>query len=197
MASAVEQCRIRTVVTSRAFLAKAKMEPLEGTVFSSRKSSPAPAKWRATPRAGGRPPRALRLLCRGQRTPDSLAAVIFSSGSTALPKGVMLSHYNVLSNVEAKPSFSGSAPTTASSPGCLSSLVSGSPWPSGFPLIAGCGVVYHTNPADAKNHWRTGCEIQGDAAALYPDLLLHVYPQVLQGRCLRGLRFGWWRRKTA
>ncbi len=36
-----------------------------------------------------------------KRTPDSLATVIFSSGSTGVPKGVMLSHYNVLSNIEA------------------------------------------------------------------------------------------------
>jgi acyl-[acyl-carrier-protein]-phospholipid O-acyltransferase/long-chain-fatty-acid--[acyl-carrier-protein] ligase len=33
MASAVEQCSIRTIVTSKAFLAKAKIEPMDGTIF--------------------------------------------------------------------------------------------------------------------------------------------------------------------
>ena len=42
-----------------------------------------------------------RLLARPARTPDALATVIFSSGSTGEPKGVMLSHYNVLANIEA------------------------------------------------------------------------------------------------
>jgi len=31
---------------------------------------------------------------------DSLATVIFSSGSTGMPKGVMLSHRNIVSNLE-------------------------------------------------------------------------------------------------
>ena len=33
MAAAVEQCRIRTIVTSKAFLAKAKIERMDGMVF--------------------------------------------------------------------------------------------------------------------------------------------------------------------
>src|ERR1019366_1939189 len=62
----------------------------------------------------------------------------------------MLSHYNVLSNIEAIAQLFWI--------GRDDRLVSGLPlfhsfgftvaiW---FPLIAGCGVVYHTNPADAK-----------------------------------------------
>src|ERR1035438_1148300 len=39
MQSAIDQCGIRTVVTSRAFLAKAKIQPLPGTVYIDRKST--------------------------------------------------------------------------------------------------------------------------------------------------------------
>jgi len=43
----------------------------------------------------------MRLYGRRQRDPQALAAVLFSSGSTGVPKGVMLSHHNLLSNAEA------------------------------------------------------------------------------------------------
>ena len=40
-------------------------------------------------------------LLRAKATPTSLATVIFSSGSTGVPKGVMLTHRNILANVDA------------------------------------------------------------------------------------------------
>src|SRR5262249_59460650 len=42
-----------------------------------------------------------RALGQGEKvTLNGLATVIFSSGSTGEPKGVMLSHYNISSNIE-------------------------------------------------------------------------------------------------
>ena len=105
MASAVEQCGIRTILTSKAFLAKAKIEPhgrdgLSGGHSWARSSAMRQSCARWLRHAAARAPAGIVYAGRSKR-PDSLATVIFSSGSTGVPKGVMLSHYNVISNIEA------------------------------------------------------------------------------------------------
>jgi len=148
MAAARERCAIRTVVTSRVFLAKAKIEAQEGMVFVedilARVSTL--ARLRALLTARFVP---ARLLARAAR-PETLATVIFSSGSTGIPKGVMLSHYNVLANIEAMAQlfWIGERDRIV---GVLPFFHSfGYTVTIWFPLIAGCGVVYHPNPTDAK-----------------------------------------------
>ncbi len=149
MQSAVEQCGIRTIITSKAFLAKAKIESLPGSVFVEdilgRAKKPqqiralvaarlAPASW----------------LTRRRRGASPLATVIFSSGSTGVPKVVMLSHYNVISNIEAIAQLfwvDGHDRLVGVLPFFHSFGFTVTIW---FPLIAGCGVVYHPNPTDAK-----------------------------------------------
>ena len=148
MESAIEQCGIRTVVTSRAFLAKAKIEPLPGTVYIEDllKSATPAAKLRAYLTARFLP---ADLLSCGGPTPDSLAAVIFSSGSTGVPKGVMLSHYNLIADIEAIAQLFRLHPgdrIVGVLPFFHSFGFTVTIW---FPLLTGCGVVYHPNPADA------------------------------------------------
>lgn len=148
MAYAAAQCEIRTVITSKVFLAKAKLDAPEGSVyledimasitkgqklFALIKARLAPHAW-LTPKGD----------------PDSLATVIFSSGSTGVPKGIMLSHFNLATNVDAvlqifsldhRDRIVGVLPLFHSF-GFLATI-----W---LPLFTGGGVVYHPNPTDAK-----------------------------------------------
>ncbi|SPE22355.1 AMP-dependent synthetase and ligase [Candidatus Sulfopaludibacter sp. SbA3] len=146
MASAMKQCGIRTVVTSKVFLAKAKIEAMDGMVFvEDVLARPGKvAQLRALLMARFAP--AFLLSRSGAQT----ASVIFSSGSTGVPKGVMLSHHNVLANIEAIAQMFWIGPhdhIVGVLPFFHSFGYTVTIW---FPLVSGCGVVYHPNPTDAK-----------------------------------------------
>lgn len=101
--SAVAQAELQTVITSITFMDKAAgrvpqpehplyLEDLAGRISG-------PAKVAALLKARLQP---LRLL-PGYRgfDADKIATIIFSSGTTGIPKGVPLSHHNIQSNIEA------------------------------------------------------------------------------------------------
>lgn len=149
--SAVQQCGITTIVTSRAFLEKLPALPkLDGMVFleeimpviSDTDKLLALLKARLWP---------VRLLCkRDNFTADSTATVIFSSGSTGEPKGVMLSHHNIMSNIEAlRMVFRVSAADNVCSalPFFHSLGFTATLW---FPLASGFSAAYHPNPMDGE-----------------------------------------------
>jgi len=153
MSSAIEQCRIRTILTSRLLLAKLRMEAPAGAVFLEDivKGTGAFAKLRALVIARLVPASLLLAWYGGRnRTPDSLATVIFSSGSTGTPKGVMLSHYNIISNIDAMAQVFWIGPRDR--------IIGVLPFFHSFgltvtiwlPLLTGCGVAYHPNPTDAR-----------------------------------------------
>jgi len=148
MDAAIQQCKIRVVLTSRVFLSKAKLDEPPGAVFVEDllKEFGGAAKLIALVKARVMP----RALLAPNVSPDSLATIIFSSGSTGVPKGVMLSHYNLISNCDAvlqvfalddRDRIVGVLPFFHSF-GFMATI-----W---LPVIAGCGAVYHPNPTDAK-----------------------------------------------
>ena len=150
---ALTQCRIKTILTSRVFLSKASIEPLPGMVYLEDvlPLMTRAATIRAFALAFVLPVWALnRVFAVDAAGAESTAAVIFSSGSTGIPKGVMLTHRNILANID---SVSQVFEVTERDvllgvlPFFHSFGFTGTLW---FPLVTGIGVVYHPNPMDAK-----------------------------------------------
>lgn len=152
--AASRQAGLITVTTSRVFLEKAKLEiPAYLTPIyleDIRKTIGPWAKFIALILGLFAPLRMVERGCGAITRPQSedLATIIFSSGSTGEPKGVMLSHFNLDSNVEGvaqllhvdhRDKVLGILPFFHSF-GYLAAL-----W---FPLIHGAGVVYHPSPLD-------------------------------------------------
>jgi acyl-[acyl-carrier-protein]-phospholipid O-acyltransferase / long-chain-fatty-acid--[acyl-carrier-protein] ligase len=154
IASCAKQCDLKTVVTSRQFLEKVPVQPpgeliyAEDLALNPRFSQ----KIAALLAAKFLPARLLEKFLGVSHSPtlDDTATVIFSSGSTGEPKGVVLSHFNLASNVEQLEqvfhlhdgdSILGILPFFHSF-GFTGTLC--------LPPLAGIGVVFHVSPLDAQ-----------------------------------------------
>ncbi|HNQ74021.1 MAG TPA: acyl-[ACP]--phospholipid O-acyltransferase [Verrucomicrobiota bacterium] len=173
IASCASQCQLQTILTSRAFLEKMPL-PLPGKILFLEdligRKEVAPSlgeKMVALFLARCVPVKGLDRILRDRsfvagRAPadadtaatsdplDQLATIIFSSGSTGAPKGVMLSHYNIGSNIAQlgqvfafgrKDKALGVLPFFHSF-GFTGTLM--------LPGVLGIGAVYHASPLDAK-----------------------------------------------
>lgn len=150
VASAIEQCNIKTIVSSRKFVEKLgdRFDVPEGTLFIEDLMPQITTGVRVVALFKARffTPRAL---AHGRRIEsDDLATIIFSSGSTADPKGVMLSHHNLISNVEAIQlvfRFEPQDRFCAVLPFFHSFGLTATLW---TPMICGFAACYHPNPLD-------------------------------------------------
>jgi acyl-[acyl-carrier-protein]-phospholipid O-acyltransferase/long-chain-fatty-acid--[acyl-carrier-protein] ligase len=154
LASCAQQCNLKTIITARVFLEKVKIQPPGEIIFiedvakdpgigervsAALAAGLLPSKWVAK-FAGCERPAGL----------DDIATIIFSSGSTGDPKGVILTHYNIASNVaqlsqvfmlHADDRIMGILPFFHSF-GFTGTLC--------LPAATGIGVVFHPNPLDSR-----------------------------------------------
>jgi acyl-[acyl-carrier-protein]-phospholipid O-acyltransferase/long-chain-fatty-acid--[acyl-carrier-protein] ligase len=175
LADCVKQCDIKTVITSRKFLEKIKLTPPGELIYLEDLAGGTPGTVPAGTGGGNQraetvfgPPTALekltafalakfapaflleRLFGSAGIRMDDLATIIFSSGSTGEPKGVMLSQFNLLANIEQ----CGEVIALDESQRVLGIL----PFFHSFgftvtlclPLVLGTGVVFYPNPLDSK-----------------------------------------------
>ncbi len=153
---AAKLCGIKTVLTARALLEKVKVGvPAETNAVILEDLAP-------TITRGDKAIATVMALCFPKSliewalgstktwTLEDMATVIFSSGSTGEPKGVMLSHYNIYANLEGIAQIL----RVDKEDGILGALplfhslgFTGTFW---FPLLKGFRVAYHPNPIDAK-----------------------------------------------
>jgi acyl-[acyl-carrier-protein]-phospholipid O-acyltransferase / long-chain-fatty-acid--[acyl-carrier-protein] ligase len=154
LAACARQCEIKTVLTSRTLLEKAKLAAPDGAIYLEDivKNPRAIEKLVALFIAKFFPARCLELAlgCKNKIKLDDLATVIFSSGSTGEPKGVMLSHYNIVSNVEQMEQVFGLGKRD-----CMLGVLPffhsfGFTATLALPAIVGVGAAFHANPLDTK-----------------------------------------------
>jgi acyl-[acyl-carrier-protein]-phospholipid O-acyltransferase/long-chain-fatty-acid--[acyl-carrier-protein] ligase len=153
LASCAKQCNLKTIVTLRIFLEKVPIQPpgeiiyLEDVAENPRFAE----RLAALVAALLFPARAIeRFSGASKKTQiDDTAAIIFSSGSTGDPKGIVLSHYNIASNVDqltqvfhlhGRDRILGILPFFHSF-GFTGTLC--------LPAVAAIGVVFHPSPLEA------------------------------------------------
>jgi acyl-[acyl-carrier-protein]-phospholipid O-acyltransferase/long-chain-fatty-acid--[acyl-carrier-protein] ligase len=166
MLSALKQCDIKTVISAKAFRDKTKIDlGPDVQIIDLEDIAKVISPWQRTLTY-------LKVVCLpgwwteyvtlglGGHRGDALATIIFSSGSTGDPKGVMLSHDNIVGNIESA--------LQAFDPVPRDRLLAVLPFFHSFgytvtlwlPLMVGCSVVYFPDPRQAKEigelcrHWR-------------------------------------------
>lgn len=187
--SAQNQCDIRTLITSRKFLEHLPPLPLPVNTlyiedllgdFSRAEKLCYALSARFTP---------IGLLCNdSDQQADEIATVLFSSGSTAEPKGVMLSHHNILSNIEsfrAVLSPKREDVMLASLPYFHSFGYTVTFW---FPLLSGITIASHNNPLEAESIGKLAERYRASILLTTPSFLL-AYTRKIKPEQFAHLRY--------
>ena len=154
LASCANQCNLKTIVSARAFLERVHVQPPGETIFLEDAAKEPTLMQRLASALATLflPAKMIMRFVGAERIAnlDDLATIIFSSGSTGEPKGVMLTHYNIASNVEQMDQVFFLAPEDR--------LMGILPFFHSFgftatlclPAAVGVGVVFHPNPLDSR-----------------------------------------------
>lgn len=173
VSSAQEQSAIRTVLSSRKFLDQLPTQALSEHVLYVEDlltDISRATKLRAFVRARLWP---TRFLMGGTHIPaDKIVTILFSSGSTAEPKGVMLSHHNILSNIESFRSLVSPKRgdvMLATLPLFQSFGYTVTFW---FPLISGITISCHSNPLENETIGQLAAQYKASILLTTPSFLL-------------------------
>jgi acyl-[acyl-carrier-protein]-phospholipid O-acyltransferase/long-chain-fatty-acid--[acyl-carrier-protein] ligase len=177
MESAARQAGLRTVITSRTFLERAKLQPPEGAeliyvedvlaaigvadrTVAATIALVFPIRWLERSAGAARPV-----------TVDDTATIIFSSGSTGEPKGVVLSHFNIDANIQSVREAYRALPGDRLV-GILPLFHSFGFTISWYAINTGIGIVCHPSPLDAVHI--------GELVRRYAATVLMATPTFLQ-----------------
>lgn len=186
----IEETGLKTILTSRQFLEKVSVpsSSLPGALFlEDLLGQFTPAQKRLAALQALLCPKR-RLACAEHFDPDQTAFILFSSGSSGKPKGVLLTHHNILSNLEAALMIFRVQPhdkLCGVLPLFHSFGLSCTLW---LPILAGVPVCFVPNPLDAKS---VGQSIRTEKATLLfatPTFLLN-YLKRCESEDFKTLRF--------
>ena len=190
--AAIAKAELKTIITSKELLEKCRIPATPGMIFIEDINKITRSKWTATwwkflimtlPNA-----ELMKLISPASwDDPHRTAIVLFSSGSTGIPKGIMLSHHNIFSDVLA---VSRSIAWTRKDrvPGNLPLFHSfGMAVCLWMPMYSGSEVVMLPNPLDGSGMSKVLRHHQSSVLFATPSFL-QLYMRKCQGEDFKSLR---------